>query len=145
MSDLRYGQKPEQVSNPTPPRLTGEMAPPTKLAFLRRQQLVDLARAYDVEIPRDGTKNEILPAMYAAESRGVFRKEPIRPYYLMKANRRPDDPPLDHPPFKDTEGADLPLPSHRELQIQCKAEGINCFGMNSEQMARALAEKNGSN
>ena len=65
------------------------------LPTLRRQQLADLAVAYNVPVNVSGTKAEILPALIEAEKAGVFRQPPKRPEYLVKAQRNPDEPPVD--------------------------------------------------
>lgn len=74
--------------------------PATVLTQLRRQQLRDLATAFDVQIKADGTKDEILPAMIAAEANGIFRQPPKYQEYLVKASRSADQAPLMdwHPP-----------------------------------------------
>lgn len=60
---------------------------------MRRQQLVDLAKAYDLpNIPIDGTKEEMLIGLVAAEQAGVFRKPPVYPAHFACAMRSSDDP-----------------------------------------------------
>lgn len=61
-----------------------------ELPKLRLQQLKDLARAYGINIPKDGTKPQILPLMEAAESAGAFLRPPKNPYYFEKAKWSPD-------------------------------------------------------
>ena len=76
-----------------PPTVTGQTPTSlTALTQLRRQQLHDLAKAYEVEVKPDGTKVEILPALQAAEQNGVFKKSAIHPYYLRKAAYNSDRP-----------------------------------------------------
>lgn len=52
----------------------GEVAlPDTPLQRMRLRQLRDLAAAFNIEIDQTATKNDILPALIAAERQGVFR------------------------------------------------------------------------
>lgn len=60
------------------------------LPRLRLQQLKDLARAYGIRIPKDGTKPHILPLLQAAELDGVFMHPPKNPYYFERAKWSPD-------------------------------------------------------
>lgn len=78
--------------------------PATLLTGLRRQQLVDLARAYEVDIPAGATKRQMLPSMITAEQQGVFKRQPKHPFYLHKAGRTSDMPyiPLpENPEFEE--------------------------------------------
>jgi hypothetical protein len=118
------------------------------LTQLRRRALHDLAKAYRIDIPDNGTKDEILPALHAAEKRGVFRGPPIDPYYFLKAQRDPDklEPlppgavPLDtaHRPPADPSPPSPAGPSMGELRAACKANGINSFAMSKQAMQEAL-------
>lgn len=45
-----------------------------------------------------------MPALMAAEQRGVFRGSPSRPYYLERAGWLADQGPMPHPPIYDSEG-----------------------------------------
>lgn len=60
------------------------------LPRLRRRQLVDLARAYGIDIDPDGTRQQILPIMEAAEMRGTFNQPPKNSYYFHKAKYSSD-------------------------------------------------------
>ena len=94
---------PELQANP--PQLPGEMdISGTALSRLRLSQLRDLARAFEIPVDLDAPKLTIMPAMMAAEQRGVFRVKPSRPYYYLRAGRSPDDPPLEHGDVFDEEG-----------------------------------------
>ncbi len=102
---------------------------------MRRQQLTDLARAYDLkDIQVDGTKEEMLIGLVAAEQAGTFRKPPVYPAYFACAMRSSDDPvivnedgspsplqgrmmewPVDHPKYgRPQEAADAELEGLRE-------------------------------
>lgn len=72
---------------------------------MRRQQLVDLARAFEIDIPAGGTKDQILPPMITAEQQGVFSRPPKHPYYLQKAHQTSDIPYRPLPPNPELEVA----------------------------------------
>ena len=62
---------------------------------MRRQQLVDLIKAYDLpNIPIDGTKEEMLIGLVAAEQTGVFQQQPKSAAHFACAMRSSDDPPI---------------------------------------------------
>ena len=61
------------------------------LSQMRRQQLHDLAQAYEVPVEKDGTKSDILPGMLAAQDAGVFKQPPKHPEFIDKAVRSSDD------------------------------------------------------
>ena len=140
--------------------------PQTPLTGLRRQQLVDLARAYEIPIPPGATKKEMLPVMIAAEQRNVFKSEPKHPWYLQKAVRTTDTPyiPLpenpeiaaapaaDGAPQTQAQPVDPAAPRltrtgrkesdyHRKQRI-LKERGIKTFGLPKAEMDR-LAEEHG--
>lgn len=74
-----------------PPTMMGNIPlPEAKVTALRRQQLVDLARAFDIEIPPGATKNQMLPSLINAEQQGVFLGQAKNPWYLQKAGRTSD-------------------------------------------------------
>ena len=138
---------------PGQPTITG-----TVLTQMRRQQLHDLAKAFRVQVPADGTKDQILPSLVAAEQQGVFRQQPIDPYYFHKAQRDADrlEPmppglePLDARPGQPaattsppavvevTGPVQAPVPSIGELRAACKARGINSFGKGKAALMEAL-------
>jgi hypothetical protein len=119
-----------------PPTLPGE---PTRAATvldqLRRQQLHDLARAFDIDVPKDGTKKEILPPLLAAEASGIFRTQPKRPEYLAKAGRSADEPPSDEwlKHRIDTDTMDI-----RHLRELAKKHDINSFQKSAEALRSEL-------
>lgn len=59
---------------------------------MRRQQLHDLARAYDVPVELGGASSVILPDMLSAQKSGVFNARPKHPEYARKAMRNSDQP-----------------------------------------------------
>lgn len=87
-----------------PPKFPGQVITETVLTKLRLSQLRDLARAFEIQADLDAPKPGILPALMAAEKQGVFRQPPSRPYYLLRAGRHPDEPPLEHDDIYDAEG-----------------------------------------
>ena len=127
---------PEQTA--TPPQLPGQ---PTlrnsNLTGLRRQQLHDLAMAFCIEVPTDGTKEEILPVLREAELAGVFTQTPKRPEYLVKAGRNADQPPVD---WMSHRAPDLDVNNFQHLRRIAKDAGINTFQMGEEEMREKLRE-----
>ena len=112
----------------------------TVLQRLSRQQLRDLARAYEIEVPRDGTKDDLLPAMISAEKSGIFRQPPKSPYHLEKAARdrdkRPEPLSLTDPDLITDSGLYRPASEmeDKELRAILKDARINTFGMGRKQM-----------
>lgn len=112
----------------------------TVLNRLSRQQLTDLARAYEVSIPQNGTKDEILPAMINAEQAGIFKGPVKSQYHLLKASRdrdkRPEPLALPDPDLVKTAPTNLPASqmSIQELRKRLKDAGISSFQMKREQM-----------
>ena len=119
-----------------PPVMEGETAtPPTPLKRMRRQQLHDLARAWDIPVENGGTKDKILPILMAAEETGTFRLPPKNPEFARKAMRNSDEPPF--PPLKAGEcpiGPTVPvkteMPDYRGMDMTqlgeaCRAKGID--------------------
>ena len=119
----------------------------TILNRLSRQQLHDLARAFDIEVMPDGTKDQILPALVMAEQRGVFKGLVKRPYYLAKAARDRDlhkGIPLemenpDNAPKVDVPPAEMDF---RTLQKVCSEGGMNTFGKGKKEMLEWLEAGN---
>lgn len=135
--------------------------PYTKLMACRRQQLVDLARAFDIPIPNGATKDQILPTMITAEQQGIFRTPPKNPYYFHKAHRTSDmpavpqpenpelavatavppvvDPPLQKPPILSR--AKRPENDYRRKQRLLKEAGVQgAFGITKQAMDELAAE-----
>lgn len=103
------------------------------LVQLRRQQLHDLAKAYGIEVTPDAPKDEILPAMVAAETKGVFKGEPKLPEYLAKAAGDPNWEKLIVP--------DVNLNDRKFLYKMCKENGIKTeIGLSAEQLRGMLKE-----
>lgn len=100
---------------------------------LRRQQLRDLAYGYGIEVKKDGTKEEILPAMQAAEQAGVFQGKPMRPEYVVKASRTSDDPSVDWQAYAAPDDF-----NYRHLQKLAKEHGINSFQKSEEDLKGEL-------
>ena len=63
----------------------------TPLHLMRRQQLADVARAWEIPVERGGTKDEILQPLQAAEKGGVFKLPPKHPKFYKKAMRSSDE------------------------------------------------------
>ena len=117
-----------------PPQLPGQpIYTASVLNGLRLQQLRDLAYAFDVEIKTDGTKPEVLPAMLAAESAGIFQQQPKRPEFLVKASRSADEPHVDWQSY-----AKKAEPNFRQLQQLAKEHGVNAFQKGEEELRSEL-------
>lgn len=120
----------------------------TVLTQLRRQQLHDLAKAYEIVVKPEGTKAEILPALVAAEGSGVFTKPAVHAYWLLKAAYNPDVPHLNNQWGK--EPASLkPKPDQtdfRKLQMEGKrlagvlGHRVSEVGMTKEQLEAAVEQ-----
>ena len=97
--DNRYrvnDPQPEVTQAPSPPAMAGESMTPTKLHALRLRQLQDLAKAYEIALPTEATKTQILPFMIAAEQAGQFRSPPKHPYHYLHAQMNHDSPLAGH-------------------------------------------------
>ena len=112
---------------------------------LTREQLSDIAVAYGLEVDRDGTKDELLPAILGAEASGLFNRPPKDPYRLVKASKNADEWlkvrefGLPMPAFEDP----TPDPTPNEFEMlrqQAKAKGINCLHKTKAQLVQALQE-----
>lgn len=144
--------------------------PTTVLTALRRQQLVDVARAYEINIPAGGTKRQILPSLITAEQQGVFKRPPKNPWYLQKAGRTSDMPYVDigeNPELPVTittemksepvvtssppvQAADPNVPrrtrtgrtetDYHRKQRLLKGQGVNAFGWTKQAVNEAAAE-----
>ena len=57
----------------------------TPLHRMRRQQLHDLAKAFDIQVENGGTANDILVPLLAAEAEGAFKLPPKHPEFYEKA------------------------------------------------------------
>lgn len=57
----------------------------SQLVKLRKQQLLDLARAYEIPVEFSLSKSKILRIMEAEEDRGTFLRPPKNDYYFQKA------------------------------------------------------------
>lgn len=142
--------------------------PATVLTALRRQQLVDLARAYEIAIPEGATKRQMLPSLITAEQQGVFKRAPKHPWYLQKAARTSDMPYVDigeNPEMAEAVAAPViersrpggyagPLDPtaprltrtgrkesdyHRKLRL-LKERGVKAFGLSKQAMNELAAE-----
>lgn len=146
-----------------PPQLNGgETVLPTPMRAMRRQQLVDLAKAYNLpNIPIDGTKEEMLIGLIAAEQAGTFRKSPVSPAHFACAMRSSDDPvivnddgspspvmgremewPVDHPKYgRPQEAADEELEALRAKAAELGALFHHKAGVEKLRGIVAAAEK----
>ena len=125
---------PERTAQP--PQIAGQ--PPVDASILnsaRRGQLVDLAWAFNIPIDKNGTKTEILPVMIDAEKRGVFQGKPVRPEYLVKAMRSPDDPPVD---WQQYAAPVMEKTDFRMLQRLAKEHGVDSFGKGKDELFAKL-------
>ncbi len=130
------------------PLMDGEMAAaPTPLKRMRRQQLHDLATAWGIRVLNGGTKEEILPALMAAERAGVFKTPPKYPEFARKAMRNSDEPPL--PPVQAVQAVQEPMPDYRSMELggltaACDAKGIDTDRRGGDYMIRALEGSHGA-
>ena len=126
------------------PLMEGEMPQaPSPLKKMRRQQLHDIARAWEIPVENGGTKPAILPALMAAERNGVFKFPPKHPEYARKASRNSDEPPL--VPFEQTQAG---MPNYQamefgELVAICEAKGIDTDRRGGDFMIKALEASHG--
>ena len=124
------------------PLMEGEMAStPTPLKRMRRQQLHDLARAWDIPVENGGTKETILPALMAAERAGVFKTPPKHPEFARKAMRNSDEPPL--PPLR-AGMPDYQTMDRGELSKACEDKGIDIHRRGGDYMIKQLEESHGA-
>lgn len=63
---------------------------PIDLNECRRQQLYDLARAWDIKVRTGATKQDMLPVLTSAAQSGIFNGPPLDDWWLRKAGRSPD-------------------------------------------------------
>lgn len=74
-----------------PVTLPGQYTPKSQvLPTLRLTQLCDLARAYEIPIYFEGTKDQVLPVMEAEEAKGTFNRPPKHPYHFERAKFNSD-------------------------------------------------------
>lgn len=135
----------------TPPLIAGEMPQaPTPLNQMRRQQLHDLARAWEIQVPNGGTKKEILPMLIAAEAAGVFQRPAVHPEFARKASRNSDDPPLPKltsvaPPARMV-GPEIPDYGNMDMEQlikACGAKGIDTARRGGDYMIKQLEASHG--
>lgn len=106
MSNIMQHLLPEKAADLLPPMLPGEMITPSKLNALRRNQLIHLAMAFDIQVDHSAAKSELLHSMIRAEQQGKFRSKPVSNYYLLLAG-------------KDT---DVRLPQHEQDAFEAALE-----------------------
>ena len=125
-----------------PPTVAGQVPMvPTALTQLRREQLHNLAKAWEIPVKQDGTKPEIMPALVAAEANGVFKTAAIHPYYLRQAAFNPDRPHENNDWGTPPKG---PRPDntvkYKDMQRRAKALGLGkaCVGLKAPELAEAI-------
>ena len=132
-----------------PPVMAGETATPqTPLKRMRRQQLHDLATAWEIPVENGATKDSMMPMLLAAEKAGTFRLPPKNPEFARKAMRNSDERPL--PPLKADEcpiGPTVPvkteMPDYRSMDLEgltqaCRAKGIDNSRRGGDWMVKQL-------
>ena len=129
-----FQQQYPELSAPEP-LMDGEQPQvPTPLHSMRRQQLHDVARAWEIPVERDGTKKDIMPMLLAAERQGVFKHPPKHPEFARRAMRNSDEPPPEHylpdsmvpiPVKKNDAKNDYRAMDIGELTKACQAKGID--------------------
>ncbi len=123
--------------------------PKSPLVALTRDQLSDIVVAFDLAADRDGTKEELLPAILAAEQAGRFLKPAKDPYRLTRASKTPDE-------WKQWKEAGQPMPafempeeerkeadSWQMLRARGKQAGLNVYGKTAAEILAMLAEVEG--
>ena len=141
---------PEAEVMANPPALMGRPAMPrSPLNALTREQLSDIAVAFDLDCNRDGTKEEIMPAILQAEASGRFQKPAKDPYRLTKASKNADEwkawreagqaMPAFEMPDEERKEAD----SWQMLRARGKQAGLNIYGKTREEILAMLGEVEG--
>ena len=126
------------------PVMEGEMPQaPSPLKKMRRQQLHDIARAWEIPVELDGTKPDILPALMAAERSGVFKHPPKHPEYARKAMRNSDEPPLAPLAPVQADAPDYRGMSLGELSTACVVKGIDTHRRGGDWMIQQLEGSHG--
>lgn len=102
----------------------------TPLHQMRRQQLHDVAMAWEIPVENGGTKQDILPMLLAAERNGKFKEPAVHPEYARKAMRNSDDPKPEQVKPGTMAPVDRGMPDYRsmdmsELTAACEGKGID--------------------
>jgi hypothetical protein len=123
--------------------------PKSPLNALTREQLSDIAVAFDLDCNRDGTKEEIMPAILQAEASGRFQRPPKDPYRLTKASKNADEwkqwreAGQSMPAFEMPDEEKFSANSIQMLRQRAKGVGLNTFQMSREEIMAKLAEMEG--
>lgn len=149
MASTRLQQAFPELATIAPVVAGSETPPPSVLDSMRRSQLVQLARAFDVvdKIPVDGTKQDILEAMRPLERAGVFRQTCEDPLALWFASKTPDE-------LIDMRTKGLPFPTREQLPLRtqkpmtemaklhekAKALGIKSFGLKKHEVEAEIMQ-----
>lgn len=109
-----------------PPATDGSLPVPTKLSVLRQRQLLDLAKAFEVEMPpprnrRNYTKDELLLYLKPHEDMGTFRQEPKSRYHLLHAQLTHDVRGEEETARLETLQRDLVKAEHQEFPLDNRA------------------------
>ena len=141
---MNQGQEQYPELDATAPLMDGESPMNhTPLDRMRRQQLHDVARAWEIPVELDGTKKDILPMLKAAEGRGVFRQPPIHPEFAKRALRNSDDPRASHVVPGTMIPVDTKTPDYRSMDMTqlievCGAKGIDTERRGGDWMIKQL-------
>lgn len=123
--------------------------PRSPLQSLTREQLSDISVAFGLDVDRDGTKDELLPAILAAEAAGRFQRPAKDPYRLIKASKNADEwrqwreAGLAMPAFEMPDEEAAEASGYQMLRQRAKAVGINTWGKTKPQIEALLAEVEG--
>lgn len=123
--------------------------PKSPLQALTRDQLSDIAVAFDLDCDRDGTKEEIMPAILQAEASGRFQRPPKDPYRLTKASKNADEwkawkehgQPM--PPFEMPDEERREADGWQMLRARAVKAGLNIYAKKREEIIAMLAEVEG--
>ena len=104
---------PDLANLPAPVIAGSSKPPPSVLNKMDREQLIHLARAFNVldRIPKDSPKPDLLEAMYPMERAGVFRQECEDPLELWFASKSRDE-------LMDMKKGNIPFPTRDQLPLR---------------------------
>ena len=149
MASTRLQQAFPELAAIAPQTAGSEKAPPSVLHTMRREQLVNLARAFDVldKVPRDGTKPELLEAMLPMERAGIFRQSCEDPLALWYASKTADElvaMRIDGLPFPTREQHPLrtqkPMTEMARLHEKAKSLNIQSFGKKKHEIEAEILQ-----
>ena len=149
MASTRLQQAFPELEVIAPLTLGSQRPQPSVLHTMRREQLVNLARAFDVldKVPKDGTKEDLLEAMIPLERAGEFRKsceDPLALWYASKTADELIDMKVKRIPFPTREQLPLrtqkPMTEMAKLHEKAKLLGIASFGKKKHEIEAEILQ-----